>query len=174
MTKFRFSHSVETDWTTSPSICLTKQIWKSYVTFDHIYFIKIEKETKVFTLCVLVIGMMWLTSWFASVDAKLYWLLHYIWKISADLLWFGVWRNSLDSAQLSPSLSNSFWWIYRSMITLDTVMVMVMDEEPGADNGGEQIKEGQKTGDGLIGQMWCTEYSSELFENSFYEPIKLS
>ena len=53
-------------------------------------------------------------------------------------------------------------------------MVMVMDEEPGADNGGEQIKEGQKTGDGLTGQIWCTEYSSELFENSFYEPIKLS
>ena len=50
----------------------------------------------------------------------------------------------------------------------------VMDEQPGADNGGEQIKEGQKTGDGLTGQMWCTEYSSELFENSFYEPIKLS
>ena len=60
------------------------------------------------------------------------------------------------------------------MITLGTVMVMVMNEEPGADNGGEQIKEGQKTGDGLTGQMWCTEYSSELFENSFYEPIKLS
>ena len=63
MTKFGFSHSLETDWTTALSICLTKQIWKSYVTFDHIYFIKIEKETK-------------------------------IWKISAHLLWFGVWRNS--------------------------------------------------------------------------------
>ena len=38
-------------------------------------------------------------------------------------------------------------------------MVMVMDQELGADNSGEQIKEGQKTGDGLTGQMWCTEYS---------------
>ena len=46
MTKFRFSHSLETDWTTSRSICLTKQIWKSYVTFDHIYFIKIEKKQR--------------------------------------------------------------------------------------------------------------------------------
>ena len=46
-------------------------------------------------------------------------------------------------------------------------MVMVKDQQTGADNGGEQIKEGQKTGDGLTGQMWCTGYSSVLFENSF-------
>ena len=60
------------------------------------------------------------------------------------------------------------------MITLDMVMVMVKDQQPGADNGGEQIKDGQKTGEGLTSQMWCPEYSLELFENSFYEPIKLS
>ena len=54
-----------------------------------------EEETKKsMVFLILVIGMMLLTSWFASVDAKLYWLLHYIWKIYAHLLWFGVWQNS--------------------------------------------------------------------------------
>ena len=135
-----------------------------------------EEETKKSMIfATMVIGMMWLTSWFASVDAKLYWLLHYIWKMHTffglecdQILEFSTLlmdQQSLTNIGLDMLMVMKAWrlhclWLSSSLSLLSWISYLKSTWAL------HQIKGGQKHGDAQTCQMWCIGYFSELFENS--------
>ena len=138
---------------------------------------EMTKETKFFTLCVLVIGMM-MVSWFASVNTKLWWLFQYLWKISTQPFGFGVWRNFCDVQLLlmnqqslmdighsdnHEGCTDCNWGSLSPLRISECKLTMALD----------QMKEDQKADDAHSYRNTSNVVYWIIFRN-FWEPIKFS